>query len=64
MLIRILILCIAILLVSLLLRLNRRLEGAPSWLRILHYIVFYSALAYVAAFAATFIGLHVFGYRL
>jgi hypothetical protein len=64
MLIRILILCVAILLISLLLRLNRRLEGAPPWLRILHHIVFYCALAFVAVFAATFIGLHVFGYRL
>jgi hypothetical protein len=64
MLIRILILCAAILLISLLLRLNRRLEGAPPWLRIAYHIVFYGALAFVAAFAATFIGLHVFGYRL
>ncbi len=62
--IRILILCVAILCVSWLLRLARRFAAAPPWLRILHHAIFYGALAYVAAFAAIFIALHVFGYRL
>lgn len=62
--IRLMILAVAILLVSLSLGLNRRLKGAPPWLRILHHAVFYAALAYMAVFAAIFIALHLFGYRL
>lgn len=64
MLIRVLILCIAILLVSLLLRLHSRFRTAPPWLRILHHVIFGSALVYTTVFAAIFIALHVFGYRL
>ena len=64
MLIRLLILCLAVILVSLLLRLNSRLQAAPPWLRILHHSIFYSALAFVAVCAALFIALHVFGYQL
>ncbi len=64
MLIRLLILSVAVILVSLLLRLNRRFQAAPPWLRILHHVLFYSALAFVAVCAALFVALHVFGYRL
>ncbi len=64
MLIRLAILAFAILLVSLLLRLNSRLKAAPPWLRILHQGVFYAALAYALTFAAIFLGLHLFGYQL
>ena len=64
MLIRILILCVAIVLFSLLLRLHKRFQTAPPWLRILHHAVFFSASACLAVFAAIFIALHGFGYRL
>jgi hypothetical protein len=64
MLVRLLIVCVAVVLVSLLLRLHRRFQAAPPWLRILHLIVFYAALAYAVIFAATFFGLHLFGYKL
>lgn len=64
MLIRLLILAVAVVLVSAVLRLNRRLEAAPPWLRLLHHAVFYTALAYAATFLAVFLGLHLFGYRL
>jgi hypothetical protein len=63
-LIRLLILCVVVILVSLVLRLNRRFEAAPPWLRILHHTIFYSALAFVVVSAAIFMALHVFGYRL
>ncbi len=64
MLIRLLILCVAIVLVSLALRLGSRFHGAPPWLRISHHVVFYAALAYMAVFAAIFVALHAFGYRM
>jgi|GEM_PF-3795540 len=64
MLIRLLIVALAVVLVSLLLRLKHRLEAAPPWLRILHLVVFYGALAYAVIFAAVFVALHLFGYRL
>jgi hypothetical protein len=64
MLIRLLIVASAIVLVSVLLRLHRRLDGAPPWLKILHHAIFYGALAYAVIFTAIFLGLHVFGYRL
>ena len=64
MLIRLLILSVAVILVSLLFRLNSRFQAAPPWLRILHHAIFYSALAFVAVCAVIFIALHVFGYRL
>lgn len=64
MLIRLLILAIAIVLVSLLFRLSRRLKAAPPWLRILHQGLFFAALGYVLIFAAIFLSLHLFGYQL
>ncbi|TMJ35321.1 MAG: DUF4175 domain-containing protein [Alphaproteobacteria bacterium] len=64
MLIRLLILCAAIVLISLLLRLHKRFQAAPPWLRILHHAVFFAASAYLAVFAVIFAALHVFGYRL
>jgi hypothetical protein len=64
MLARLLILAAAIVLASLLLRLHRRLEAAPPWLRILHHAIFYGAFAFVVIFTAVFIALHLFGYRL
>ena len=64
MLVRLMILAVAILLASLLLKLHHRLKVAPPWLRILHQVLFYAALAYAAIFTATFLGLHLFGYRL
>jgi hypothetical protein len=64
MLIRLLIVAVALVLVSLLLRLNQRLQPAPPWLRLLHHVIFYGALAYAVIFAAVFIGLHLFGYQL
>ena len=64
MLIRLLILCVVVILASLLLRLYRRFRAAPPWLRILHQAIFLGASAYIAAFAAIFIALHVFGYKL
>jgi hypothetical protein len=64
MLIRLLIVASAIVLASVLLRLNRRLATAPPWLRILHHVIFYGALAYAVIFTAVFLGLHLFGYRL
>lgn len=62
--IRLMILAVAILLVSLLFGLHRRLKGAPPWLRLLHQAVFLVALAYAAIFTATFLSLHLFGYQL
>lgn len=64
MLIRLLILCVAIVLVSLLLRLHGRFQAAPPWLRILHHVIFFAACAYLAVFAGIFVALHVFGYQL
>ncbi|WP_119268791.1 hypothetical protein [Taklimakanibacter deserti] len=64
MLIRLLIVALAVVLVSLLLRLKHRFEAAPPWLRILHLVIFYGALAYAVIFAAVFVALHLFGYRL
>ena len=64
MLVRLLIVALAVVIVSLLLRLNRRLRPAPAWLRLLHHVTFYGALVYAAIFAAVFVALHVFGYRL
>jgi hypothetical protein len=63
-LVRLLILCVAVVLVSLLLRLHKRFRAAPPWLRILHHALFFAASAYLAVFAAIFVALHVFGYRL
>jgi hypothetical protein len=63
-LIRLLIVALAMVVGSLFLRLSRRFEGAPSWLRMLHHVIFYGALAYVVLFAGVFIALHVFGYQL
>ena len=64
MLIRLLIVASAIVLASVLLRLHRRLEGAPPWLKILHHVIFYGALVYAVIFTGVFLGLHLFGYRL
>ena len=64
MLVRLPILCVVVILASLLLRLHRRFQAAPPWLRILHHAIFFGASAYMAAFAAIFIALHVFGYQL
>lgn len=64
MLIRLLIVCVAVVLVSLLLRLHQRFRAAPPWLRTLHHVVFYGALAYAVIFTAVFLGLHLFGYQL
>ncbi|MGE0238252.1 MAG: hypothetical protein AB7F09_19200 [Parvibaculaceae bacterium] len=64
MLIRLLIVALAVVLVSLLLRLNRRFQSAPPWLRIVHHVVFYGALAYAVVFAGIFVALHLFGYQL
>jgi hypothetical protein len=64
MLIRLLIIAVAIVLASLLLRLNRRLVAAPPWLRLPHHVIFYGALAYTIVFAIVFAALHLFGYRL
>jgi hypothetical protein len=64
MLVRLLIVCVAVVLVSFLLRLHRRFAVAPSWLRILHLAIFYGALAYAVIFAAAFVALHLFGYQL
>lgn len=64
MLIRLLIVALAVVLVSLLLRLAHRLRAAPLWLRILHHVVFYGALAYAVIFTGIFVALHLFGYRL
>ncbi len=64
MLIRLLIVAVAVLLVSLLLRLAHRLRTASPWLRILHHVVFYGALAYAVIFTGIFVALHLFGYRL
>ena len=64
MLVRLLIVCVAILLASLLLRLHRRFRSAPPWLRLLHKAIFVGSLGYVLVFAALFIALHVFGYQL
>jgi hypothetical protein len=62
-LIRLLIFALAVVIGSLSLRLNRRLEEAPSWLRMLHHVIFYGALAYAVLFAGVFVALHVFGYQ-
>jgi hypothetical protein len=64
MLIRLLVVALALIIASLFLRLSRRLSGAPPWLRILHQVTFYGALAYAATFAAAFVALHLFGYQL
>ena len=64
MLIRILIVAVGVVIVSLALRLNRHLQLAPPWLRVLHHVVFYGALAYAAIFAGIFVALHLFGYQL
>jgi hypothetical protein len=64
MLIRLLIVAVAVVIASLALRLNRRFEGAPPWLRIVHHAIFYGALAYVVVFVAIFVALHLFGYQL
>jgi chromate transport protein ChrA len=64
MLIRLMILAVAVLLVSLLFGLHRRLKSAPPWLRLLHHTVFSVALAYAATFTAIFLGLHLFGYQI
>ncbi|MFZ5673713.1 MAG: hypothetical protein ACOZAM_12190 [Pseudomonadota bacterium] len=64
MLIRLMILAVAVLLVSLLFGLHRRLKIAPPWLRLLHQAIFLVALAYAAIFTAIFLGLHLFGYQL
>jgi hypothetical protein len=64
MLVRLLIVASAIVLASLILRLHRRLEAAPPWLRMLHHAVFYAAFAYAVIFTAVFTALHLFGYRL
>lgn len=64
MLIRLLTVCVAVVLVSLLLRLHHRFRVAPPWLRILHSAVFYGALAYAVIFAGVFATLHLFGYKL
>jgi hypothetical protein len=64
MLIRLLIVAVAVVIASLLLRLNRRFQAAPPWLRILHHVIFYGALAYAVIFAVAFIALHLFGYQL
>lgn len=64
MLIRLMILAVAVLLVSVLFGLHRRLKAAPPWLRLLHHAVFFVALAYAAVFTAIFLGLHLFGYQL
>ena len=64
MLIRLLIVALALVIASLLLRLGGRLAAAPPWLRILHQMMFYGALAYVSLFAAVFVVLHLFGYQL
>jgi hypothetical protein len=64
MLIRLLIVCVAVVLVSLLLQLHRRFRAAPPWLKILHHAIFYAALAYAVIFAGVFAALHLFGYQL
>jgi hypothetical protein len=64
MLIRLLIVAVALVIASLLLRLNRRFATAPPWLRILHHVIFYGALAYAGIFATVFVALHLFGYQL
>jgi hypothetical protein len=64
MLIRLLIVAVAVVIASLLLRLNRRFQAAPPWLRILHHVIFYGALAYAVIFAVAFIALLLFGYQL
>ncbi|MGE3873720.1 MAG: hypothetical protein AB7F74_12265 [Parvibaculaceae bacterium] len=64
MLVRLLIVALAVVIVSLLLRLNRRFEVAPPWLRISHQVIFYVALAYTIVFIGIFAALHLFGYRL
>jgi hypothetical protein len=64
MLIRLLIVAVAVVIASLALKLTRRFEGAPSWLRIVHHAIFYGALAYVVLFVAIFVALHLFGYQL
>jgi hypothetical protein len=64
MLIRLLIVAVAVVIASLLLRLNRRFRAAPPWLRILHHVIFYGALAYAVIFAVVFVALHLFGYEL
>lgn len=64
MLIRLLIVAVAVVIASLLLRLNRRFEAAPPWIRTLHHVIFYGALAYAVLFVAVFVALHLFGYEL
>jgi hypothetical protein len=64
MLVRLLIVALAVVTASLLLRLRRRFQAAPPWLRVLHHVIFYGALAYAVVFAAVFLGLHLFGYQL
>jgi hypothetical protein len=63
-LIRLLIVALAAVIGSLVLRLNRRLEAAPPWVRTLHHVIFYGALAYAVLFAGVFVALHLFGYEL
>ena len=63
-LIRLLIVALAVVIASLLLRLNRRLEAAPPWVRTLHHVIFCGALAYAILFAGMFVALHLFGYEL
>ena len=63
MLIRILIIALAVVIISSVLRLNRHLRQAPLWLRLVHKVIFFGALAYAATFAAVFVALHLFGYQ-
>jgi hypothetical protein len=64
MLVRLLIVALAVVIVSLLLRLHRRFQAAPPWLRISHLVIFYGALAYTVVFIGIFAALHLLGYRL
>ena len=64
MLVRLLIVALAVVIVSLLLRLHRRFQAAPPWLRITHLVIFYGALVYAVIFIALFVALHFFGYEL
>ena len=63
-LIRLLIVALGVVIASLLLRLSRRFETGPPWLRTLHHVIFYGALAYAVLFASVFVALHLFGYEL
>ena len=64
MLIRLLIIAMAVVIISFVLRLNRHLQQGPPWLRLLHQVIVFGALAYAVIFAAVFVALHVFGYQL